>query len=169
MAEYCRSVKSGLRPHCKAHKNPFIARKQLEAGAIGLCCQTLEEAEALIFNGIESEILLTNIIVSGTAIQRFLVLRKKGNIIITLDNLEIGQRLAKAARSRDLIVDFLVEINVGQNRTGVEPKKAPSLALALSRVESLKFRGFIGYEGHLQTKYPSYDQRKNSIMKHYPH
>ncbi len=160
MAEYCKSVKSGLRPHCKAHKNPLIARKQLEAGAIGLCCQTLEEAEALIFNGIESEVLLTNIIVSDIAMDRFLALRKNGNITITLDNLENGQRLAKFARSRDLVVDFLVEMNVGQNRTGVEPKEAPSLALALSRVEGLRFRGFMGYEGHLQIKYPSFDERK---------
>jgi len=165
MASYCRSAGCGLRPHVKAHKNPLIARKQIDAGAVGLCCQTLEEAEAMIFNGID-KILLTNMIASENAITRFLNLRRNGEIMITLDSIEGAQLLGSAAQKRGLTIEVLVEINVGQNRTGVEPgEKAARFALAISKIAGLKFRGLMGYEGHLQLSIPEFEKRKTEVHK----
>ncbi len=164
MAQYCRSVKCNLRPHAKAHKNPFVARKQIEAGAVGLCCQTLEEVEALVLGGVNSEILFTNMVSTKTAIERLLTLCKNGDVMITLDSLENGENLARAARHRGLVLDFILEVNVGQNRTGSEPgEEAASLAFELSRTEGLRFRGLMGYEGHLQTSIPEFDKRKKEV------
>jgi D-serine deaminase-like pyridoxal phosphate-dependent protein len=163
MANYCKSVKCGLRPHGKAHKSPFIARKQLDAGAVGLCVQTLEEAEAMILNGI-GPILLTNMVASENAIERFLNLRRNGNIMTTVDSLEGMELLGRAASHRGLVVDVLVEINVGQNRTGVDPgDPAAKLASAVSKTEGLRFKGLMGYEGFLQLSTPEFEKRKELV------
>lgn len=165
MAKYCKSVNCGLRPHAKAHKSPLIARKQLNAGAIGLCVQTLEEAEAMILSGID-RILLTNIIASENAINRFLNLRRNGEIMTTVDSLEGVEILGRAARHRGLVVDVLVEVNVGQNRTGVRPgEPAAKLASALARNEGLKFKGLMGYEGFLQLSIPELEKRKTDVYR----
>jgi D-serine deaminase-like pyridoxal phosphate-dependent protein len=69
--------------------------------------------------------------------------------------------LARAAARRGLTLDVLVEINVGQNRTGVEPgEPAAKLATVVSRTEGLNFRGLMGYEGFLQLTIPEIEKRK---------
>lgn len=72
MAESCRSKNCNVRPHVKSHKSPFIAKKQIDAGAIGVCCQTLIEAESMIMNGIE-HVLLTHILAPRTPLIDFLL------------------------------------------------------------------------------------------------
>jgi D-serine deaminase-like pyridoxal phosphate-dependent protein len=163
MAEFCRSRKCGLRPHAKAHKSPLVARKQLDAGAIGLCCQTLEEAEAMILNGVRP-VLLTHMLASDTAILRFLNLRRHGDIATTVDGLENARVLANGALHRGLSVDVLVEVNVGHNRTGIEPREpAARLAAEITRLGGLRFRGIMGYEGHLQLSTPEFPKRKAAV------
>jgi len=160
MARYCRSVKCGLRPHVKAHKSPFIAKKQVDAGALGVCAQTLEEAEAMILGGID-HVILTNMIISQNSLDRFASLRRNGDIITTVDSLEGMELLARAAVRKGVMVDVLVEINVGQNRTGVEPgEPAAKLATAVSRTKGLNFKGLMGYEGFLQLTIPEIEKRK---------
>jgi 3-hydroxy-D-aspartate aldolase len=160
MARYCRSVKCGLRPHVKAHKSPFIAKKQIDAGALGVCAQTLEEAEAMIFNGVD-HLILTNMLVSERSIDRFLNMRQNGDVIVTADNPETAALLGKYANKRKLTVDILVEINVGQNRTGVLPgEPAAKLASEVSRIDGLNFKGLMGYEGFLQLSIPDFEKRK---------
>jgi len=165
MAAYCRSVKCGLRPHVKAHKSPFIAKKQMDSGAMGVCAQTLEEAESMILGGID-HVILTNMIISQNSLDRFLSLRRNGDIITTVDSIEGIELLEKAAAHRGLTVDVLVEINVGQNRTGVEPgEPAAKLATALSRTKGLNFKGLMGYEGFLQLTIPEIEKRKIEDQK----
>lgn len=163
MASYCKSVGCSVRPHAKAHKNPLIARKQLAAGAVGLCCQTLEEAESLVYSGIE-DVLITNIFASKIAFERILNLARNGRIILTVDSAEVAKLLSKAATERNNSLDVLVEINVGQNRTGVQPgPEAAKLAKLVSSLECLRFRGLMGYEGHLQLSIPEFDKRKLAV------
>ena len=109
-----------MRPHAKSHKSPFIAKKQMQAGAIGQCCQTLLEAEALMLNGIE-HILLTHYLASAPTIERFLNLRKNGDIMITVDGTENAEMLAEAARHRGMTVDVIVEMDIGNNKAGQQP------------------------------------------------
>ena len=159
MASYCKSVGCNVRPHVKAHKNPLIARKQLDAGAVGVCCQTLEEAESMVMSGVE-DVLITNCFASNNALDRIMNLVPNGRIILTVDSLESARLLSKAAASRKASVDVLVEVNVGQNRTGVNPgSAAANLAKSVSEFEGLHFRGLMGYEGHLQMSIPEFEKR----------
>jgi len=160
MAEFTKSKNCGLRPHAKSHKSPFIAKKQISAGAVGICCQTLIEAEAMIMNGID-HVLLTHNLASPGMIERFLSLRKNGDVKILVDGPENSEMLAKAARHRGLTVDVLVEVNIGNNKAGQEPgEPAAKFASWVSRLEGLNFKGLQCYEGNLQLSIPSFETRK---------
>ena len=98
MAAFTKSKNCGVRPHAKSHKSPFIAKKQMNAGAVGVCCQTLIEAEAMILNGID-HVLLTHNLASTGMIERFLSLRKNGDVKILVDGPENTEMLAKAAET----------------------------------------------------------------------
>ena len=73
MSEYCNSANINLRPHTKHHKSPIIAHKQLQAGAIGICCQKLGEAEVMVAAGIP-EILITYEIICEIKFKRLMSL-----------------------------------------------------------------------------------------------
>jgi D-serine deaminase-like pyridoxal phosphate-dependent protein len=164
MAEFTKSRNCGLRPHAKSHKSPFIAKKQMDAGAVGVCCQTLIEAEAMIMNGIE-HVLLTHNLASPGMIERFLSLVKNGDAKILVDGPENAEMLGKAAARRGLSVDVLVEVNVGNNKAGQEPgEPAAKFASWISRQDGLKFRGLQCYEGNLQLSIPAFQTRKEKAM-----
>ncbi len=160
MQEFVRSRGCNLRPHAKSHKSPFIARKQLKAGAIGQCCQTLLEAEALMLAGIEN-VLLTHNLASPGSIDRLLNLRKNGEIMVIIDGPENGEMLAKAARHRGMAADVIVEVDIGINKAGQQPgEPAAKFARWVTQTEGLRLRGIMGYEGHLQISTPSFEERK---------
>ena len=160
MAEFTKSKKCGLRPHAKAHKSPFIAKKQIDAGAVGVCCQTLIEAEAMILNGID-HVLLTHNLASPVMIERFLSLVKNGDVKILVDGPENAGMLAKAAVHRGLVVDVLVEVNIGNNKAGQDAgEPAAKFAAWVSREAGLRFKGLQCYEGYLQLTTPSLETRK---------
>jgi len=160
MAEFTKSKNVGLRPHAKSHKSPFIAKKQMNAGAVGICCQTLIEAEAMILNGIDHVLLTHNLAYPGV-IERFLSLAKNGDVKILVDGPENAEMLSKAAVHRGLNIDVLVEVNIGNNKAGQEPgEPAAKFASWVSKKEGLKFKGIQCYEGNLQLSFPSYDTRK---------
>ena len=160
MADFTKSKNCGLRPHAKSHKSPFIAKKQIRAGAVGVCCQTLIEAEAMIMNGID-HVLLTHNLASEVTIERFLGLRKNGDVKILVDGPENSEILAKAARHRGVTVDVLVEVNIGNNKAGQEPgEPAAKFASWVSRLEGLNFAGLQCYEGNLQLGTPKFEERK---------
>jgi 3-hydroxy-D-aspartate aldolase len=165
MSNYCRSVTCNLRPHVKAHKSTFIGKKQLAAGAIGLCAQTLDEADAMILGGLD-HVLITNMLISENSVERFLNLAHNSDTITTVDSLEGVEILGKAANHRGLRVGVLVEIDVGQKRTGVEPgENAAKLAAEIARTPGLEFRGLMGYEGFLQLSIPEFEKRKAEVHK----
>lgn len=166
MKEKMAGKKSKFRPHVKAHKSPFVAHKQIASGAIGVTCQTIDEAEAMALkNGIQ-DILLTNMVVSPNKIKRILNLLAHSKISITVDNEQNVRALASEAEKSGKILDVVVEINVGQNRTGVSPGKAAlDLAFEISRHPSLHFKGLMGYEGNLQCSIPDYEERKKKCKE----
>ncbi len=164
MADFTRSKRCGLRPHAKSHKSPFIAKKQISSGAVGICCQTLVEAEAMIMNGID-HVLLTHNLASEVMIERFLGLRKNGDIKILVDGQENSEILAKAARRLGLSIDVLVEVNIGNNKAGQEPgEPAAKFASWVSKVEGLNFKGLQCYEGNLQLSFPDFEVRKKQAV-----
>jgi len=152
MADFFHGRDCKLRPHMKTHKLPLIARRQLEAGAIGITCAKLGEARIFQEAGINS-ILIANEVVGPTKIRALVRLMRRGEVIVCIDNLDNAKDLSRAASEIGGKAPVLVEVNVGLNRCGVAPgRPALELVRELSRLENLEFRGLMGYEGGLFLK-----------------
>ncbi|MEF7613233.1 DSD1 family PLP-dependent enzyme [Aquincola sp. MAHUQ-54] len=144
-----------VRPHAKAHKSPDIARRQLAAGAQGICCQKLGEAEVFAGAGID-DILVTNEIVGTSKARRAAQLASRIRLALCVDHALQVRQLGEAAQAEDSRLNVLIEVDVGQGRCGVE---SPEQALALARdiasfAPALRFAGLHAYHGgaqHLRT------------------
>jgi D-serine deaminase-like pyridoxal phosphate-dependent protein len=149
MAAFFAGRPCRLRPHVKTHKLPLIAKMQMEAGALGVTCATLKEAEAMADAGLPS-ILIANQIVTSGGIARLAELARRTEVIVAVDDLGNARAISKRAREADAVVNVLVEVNVGLNRCGVPPG-LPSVELAqrIGGLPHLVFRGVMGYEGGL--------------------
>ena len=149
MADHCRETGQALRPHAKTHKSCEVARRQIKAGAVGVCCATLGEAEAMVAGGIPG-VLITSPVVRPGRVERLVRLNEAAEgLKVVADDPAAVAALAKAATGRPLSV--LVDIDVGTRRTGVPSGQAAvALARQIAASESLTFAGIQGYAGHLQ-------------------
>jgi D-serine deaminase-like pyridoxal phosphate-dependent protein len=153
MAGYFAGRSQALRPHFKAHKTPEIARRQLAAGSCtGITCATIGEAEVIVAEGIEAEILIANEVVGPGKARRAAQLARRASLIVAVDSDYALDDLAGAARDAGSSVGVLVDVNVGLPRCGIAPGE-PALALARRAAESpgVEFRGAMGYEGHVMS------------------
>jgi D-serine deaminase-like pyridoxal phosphate-dependent protein len=149
MARYFEKGPTRLRPHYKNHKCPELAKRQLAAGAIGITCATLSEADALVRNGI-GPVLIANEIAGEMKIRHFVELSRSADLTVSVDSVDTINFLATASRSEQAPLHVVVDIDVGQGRCGVCPGE-PALVLARRAIEAgLRFRGLMGYEGRLQ-------------------
>jgi D-serine deaminase-like pyridoxal phosphate-dependent protein len=149
MAAYFAGVKPRLRPHVKLHRaTPFLAHRQLEAGAVGLTCAKLSEAEALAACGI-ADILIANQVVGAGKVRRLVNLAAYTDVMVAVDSYENVAELSRAAQARGVDLRVLVEVNIGHNRCGVDPF-GPALALsrAVDGAPGLNYMGLMGYDGH---------------------
>ena len=151
VADLCRRHGVAWRPHSKAHKSPDIARRQLEAGAIGITCAKLGEAEVFAAAGIP-DLLVANMIVGPRKVERLVALRRKADPIVCVDHLDQAEPIGAAMHAAGLRVRVLVELDVGMSRVGVAPGQ-PALALArrVSELPGLELSGVMAWEGHLLT------------------
>ena len=149
MAEFISDVPCSLRPHSKTHKSPTIAQKQIAAGAIGICCQKLGEAEIMAHHGIK-DILITNQIVGERKIGRLInLLATTEDVKVAIDSRNNVEELANALETAGKTLGVLLEIEVGMGRCGVLPgKPAVKLANLIDRSPNLELKGLMGYEGH---------------------
>ena len=149
MSAYCRDNGCAWRPHTKAYKCPDIARLLLKAGAIGVTCANLPDAEVMADAGID-DILIANQVVTPGKLRRLAALQRRTRVICTLDNFAVVERMADAARKTGTTIPVLIDIDIGMNRTGIRPG-APvlELARAILAAEGLGFEGIMGYEGHI--------------------
>ena len=152
-ALFAEAAKSGIsvRPHLKTGKTPALAHTLLRAGAKGICVAKLGEAEIMVAAGIE-DVLITTEVVGPAKLARLLgLLRRHTEVKVVADSVLGAEALAAAAADWGVTVPVLVDINVGQDRTGVLPGP-PAVALAerIASLPVLRFMGVQGYEGHLQ-------------------
>lgn len=149
MADFFSGSKASLRPHAKTHKCPIIAHKQLDAGAVGITCAKLGEAEALVAGGVR-DVLIANQIVGAHKISRLVRLARHADMAVAVDNFDNAKQISDAAFGAGSTVRVLVEVNVGMDRCGVEAG-APAVELAkrISSLPGLRFFGIQSYEGHL--------------------
>lgn len=148
MAAFVRNCGVTTRPHFKSHRIDEICRRQRLAGARGITCAKLAEAELLAELGMD-HLLVANQVVGPHKWQRLAKLARRNKVTVGVDNLEVARQMAAAAREQHSTVGFLVEVNLGMNRCGVDPgRSAVELALRCSELKGLRFRGVMGYEGH---------------------
>jgi D-serine deaminase-like pyridoxal phosphate-dependent protein len=139
-----------LRPHAKSHKCPDIARRQIAAGAVGVCCQKVGEAEIFVKAGIR-DVLITNEIVGTVKLARLAALARSASIGVLVDDGANVGALAAAMRAADASIDVLVEVDVGAHRCGVLPgAPALELARAIAGKPGLRFAGLHAYQGAAQ-------------------
>ena len=151
MQEHCSRSRILLRPHTKTHRSVRIAELQVAAGAIGICCAKLGEAE-LMATGNVGSILITSPLVSQQSIKRLVALRKNQHeIIAVVDNAMTAEAINTAIKSEGLTLDILVDIDPGLHRTGIPiGERATSLVKHIvQRCTALRFRGVQFYSGDL--------------------
>src|SRR5690348_7567402 len=146
MADHCRQAKCGFRPHAKTHKCPAIAQRQIAAGALGICAATVPEAEALAAAGIHG-ILLTSPIVDAGKIGRMIALASSGaDVMLSVGSQKQAALLAEAAEAAKVDMRVLIDLDVGDRRTGTFPGEAAvELAQQIARSKRLQIKGVQAY------------------------
>ncbi|WP_395645242.1 DSD1 family PLP-dependent enzyme [Terricaulis sp.] len=155
MAAFAKRAGVALRPHAKTHKSVGIAKLQIAAGAVGVCCAKMGEAEALAAGGIAS-ILITSPVVTPQAVARLVALAEKcDDLRVVADNPENADALAAAARGLKKTLSVVVDIDPGIRRTGVSsPEAAVTLARKIADAPSLSYAGvqfYCGAQQHIET------------------
>lgn len=149
-----------VRTHAKTHKCPEIAQRQIAAGAVGVCCQKVSEAEALVDGGVR-DVLVSNEVVGAAKIARLAELSRRARIGVCVDNPENVKPLKQSGAR----LDVYIELEVGMARCGVAPGE-PALALAqeILKAPNLRFAGLHAYHGRAQ-HVRSMAERKASIER----
>lgn len=138
-----------LRPHYKSHKCAAIAHRQIAAGAVGMTCAKLEEAEDLADSGVE-DVLIANEIVDPRKIRRAADLAGRCHLTVCVDNENSAKMLSAAATAAGTTVFVLVEFEIGMQRCGVADEgEYVELAKLVSRLPGLTYAGIQAYAGHV--------------------
>ncbi|MBX3539999.1 MAG: alanine racemase [Chelatococcus sp.] len=151
LAETCRRAGVGVRPHAKSHKSAEIARRQLAAGALGICCAKPGELLALFEAGI-ADLMLTAPVASAAKIDALARAASAGaRLMVVADRVDLIAAYGDAARRHDTRIDLVVDLDVGLLRSGVtEPEQAVALARAAADHSYLRFAGVQAYQGRVQ-------------------
>jgi D-serine deaminase-like pyridoxal phosphate-dependent protein len=146
-----RAAGISVRPHAKAHKSIDIARRQIAAGARGICCQKPSEAEVFVRAGI-LDILITNQVVGPQKCERVARLASQARIGVCVDHLEQVRQIGEAARANQVRVEVLIEVDIGHGRCGIaSASDALTLARALQPYSgNLVFGGIHAFRGSAQ-------------------
>jgi D-serine deaminase-like pyridoxal phosphate-dependent protein len=162
LAEVVSGTTVRARPHAKSHKCPVIALRQMAAGAVGVCCQKVGEAESMVHGGV-TNVLVSNQIVGASKIARLAALAKHAWVAVCADHPANVADLNEAALAFGVRLPVLVEINVGMDRCGVEPgEPALALAKAIASSPGLRFAGLQAYHGSAQ-HVREFGKRKEAI------
>ncbi|MBL8157431.1 MAG: alanine racemase, partial [Anaerolineae bacterium] len=144
MQERCDGLGIKFRPHTKTHKIPDIARMQLEAGAVGIACQKVSEAEIFAAEGI-NDIQLPYNIVGPQKTARLADLALYNRVSVSADHPDVIAGLSEAAKANGLVLRVLVDLVTDIERTGAPVDQVVSLAEKIDRDEHLHFAGLLVY------------------------
>lgn len=149
MARYFRDRPANLRPHFKHHKCTEIARMQIDAGAVGITCQTSDEVAAAVRAGI-ADVLMANVVADPARLASLARSAGLGRVTIAVDSSAAAEMASAAARGEGTTLDVVIEYDIGMHRSGVESiPEALALADRIDSLGGLEFRGVMAYEGHL--------------------
>lgn len=146
-----------LRPHIKTHKMPYFARLQLEAGAAGITCAKVSEAEVMADGGAE-DIFLAYPMVGDFRIKRALALSQRvRRLILAVDSLAGAKALSDAAAAAGLPLEVRLEVDTGAQRTGVLRDHAVDLAKAVAALPNLRLTGIYTFKSLVLHGAPTQD------------
>jgi len=163
MQAFANEAGVALRPHTKTNKSPYWAWKQLRAGAIGICCAKVGEAEQMAAAGVP-EILIPNQVITKRKIERLMSVAATTKTIVAVDAVANVADLSEAATAFGVELGVIIEINVGMDRCGVDPNEAPALAKEIAKAPGLRFDGLMGYEGHTVAA-RDFEERKTEALR----
>jgi D-serine deaminase-like pyridoxal phosphate-dependent protein len=164
MADYLKPRKTKLRAHTKVHRIPFLAHKQLMAGAKGICCQKVSEAQVMVAAGVK-DVIVTNEIVTPHKINRLVDLAKDAHVSVPVDSEQNAKLISRIASEEEAEVGVWVDVHMGSQRCGVEPgEPAVGLARLVSGLKGLRLEGLMGFEGHLSWIDPR-EKRRMEVEK----
>lgn len=144
MQDHCNKLGLAFRPHIKTHKIPDIARMQVEAGAQGIACQKVSEAEVFVEAGFQNIQIPYNI-VGEKKTRRLVDLAMYNKITVSADHPMVLAGLADAAKAEDMYLRVLVDISTHIKRTGAQPYEVVQLAQRIEKDENLHFGGLLIY------------------------
>lgn len=148
IAGTCRRHGVSWRPHVKGQKVPAIAHKALAAGAIGVTCAKVSEAEVMAAAGIP-DILIANQVVGPAKLLRLAELCRGSAVTVAIDHPVHVAALEEAASDAGVQIGVVIEVDIGIGRAGVAPGAAvPTFGAMVARHPHLRFRGVMGWEGH---------------------
>ncbi len=144
----CTRNNRQLWPMVKTHKSTEILKLQQKAGATGMLCGTLDEAEACLAAGIDT-IMYAYPVASKESIDRVIALTHKCDFILRLDDEDGARMINEAALNAGLVISYTIIIDSGLHRFGVAPEDAVAFADALKPMHGLKFRGISTHPGQV--------------------
>lgn len=148
------------RPHIKAHKSIYLAKKQIELGAIGVTCAKFSEAEIMAAGGIDN-ILIAFPIIGEKNLNRLKSLSFKANITTIVDSYYVAEGLSKVGEEINKKIKILIEMDGGSHRGGVQPGK-PTLDFVqeISQLSGIEIAGLMAYVGQIYN-YSARDQMRD--------
>ena len=165
MSCFARDHNVALRPHAKTHKCVNIARRQLEKNAVGISVATIAEAEVMLRAGIRG-LLITAEMVGEPKVSRLIhVVSQAPDTMVVVDNINNVRDLQQAAASAGVRIQVLIDLDIGQNRTGIQPGE-PALELAerIRVARNLEMKGICAYGGHV-AHVAGFEKRRESSQR----
>lgn len=151
MADFMHQRNVQWRPHQKCHKTPAIAHREISAGAIGVTCAKVTEAEVMAAAGIH-DILIANMLIGRPKLERVAALCRSADPIVACDHYVQAEQLSQVCSERGVECRMIIEVDIGLNRVGVRPgKDTLELAQGIDRLPGVRLAGIMGYEGHTLT------------------
>lgn len=154
MAAFARRAGLRLRPHAKTHKSIAMARRQLDAGAAGLCVATVSEAEVFASEAAAAaltgpaDLTLAYPVVGARKLSRLADVCRAVPVTLVADSATVIDGYDELARRAGRVLAVLVEVDTGMRRVGAPPHVVPELATRISKSASLEFAGILTHAGH---------------------
>jgi D-serine deaminase-like pyridoxal phosphate-dependent protein len=146
MATYARENGLFLRPHVKSHKSLYMASRQMDHGATGLCVATSSEAQVMFRLGVD--IMLAYPLVGLAKLQRVLPMLRGKRLSLVVDEKRTLDSYIDFAQLNNLVIPVYVEVDTGMNRSGALPGESIKLVKAILKNPHLEFRGIMTHAGH---------------------
>jgi D-serine deaminase-like pyridoxal phosphate-dependent protein len=146
MADFARTSNLNLRPHIKSHKNLYMAKKQVDYGASGICVATASEAEVMA--QLEVDLMLAYPIVGQAKLNRVRPILSMGRLSLVADSSQVLEEYIDFASTTSITIPVFIEVDTGMNRSGALPDEVIQLAKRVLLAKNLVFKGIMTHAGH---------------------